>query len=134
MDVSSVAGGTSATSNSFAQISSEEFVQILVEELQGQDPFNPQDTSAILEQLSSLRNIESDTLLGDRIEELVSQNQVASAGNLIGKLVEGIDTVNSNTSGQVTSVRVTSDGVFLELDNGRSMNIDSVTGISDTGA
>lgn len=134
MDVAGISGATSTQENGFASISSEEFVKILVEELQNQDPFNPQDTTALLEQLSSLRNIESDTLLGDRIEEMVRQNQVSSAGNLIGKVVAGIDTLNANTSGLVTSVRVTSEGVFLELDSGRSMHVDQVQQISELDA
>ena len=126
MEVTS-ATNSNATANAYAALDSSEFVQILIEELQNQDPLSPNDSSAILEQLSSLRNIESQTLLGEQLEELVRQNQVSAAGNMIGKMVEGIDTSNSNTTGLVTSVRVTDDGVFLELDNGRTMDIDQIT-------
>ena len=129
---------TAANQNKFAELESSEFVRILIEELQNQDPFSPNDSAAILEQLSSLRNIESQTQLGDQITELVKQNQVASAGNMIGKLVRGIDTANRQSEGVVTSVRVTDDGVFLELDSGRTMGITQVTQIAelnpDTGA
>ncbi len=131
MQVTSATSSTSAGTNKFAELESTEFVRILVEELQNQDPFSPNDSAAILEQLSSLRNIESQTLLGDQIGELVKQNQVAAAGNLIGKLVEGIDSSNNNTSGVVTSVRVTDEGVFLELDTGRTMDVTQVSQISE---
>ena len=50
---------------------------------------------------------------------------------MIGKIVDGLDTTNTNTSGLVTSVRVTDGGVYLELDNGRKMNIDQITNIYD---
>lgn len=131
MEVSAAGSVGVSSNNKFAEMSSEEFVNVLITELQNQDPLNPQDTGALLEQISSLRNIESQMSLSENLEALVTQNQVASAGNLIGKLVQGIDTLNANTIGLVTSVRVTSDGVFLELDNGRSMSMDQVTGISE---
>jgi len=132
MDINAT-GNVSASlgSNKFAEMSSEEFINILITELQNQDPLNPQDTGALLEQISSLRNIESQTSLSDQLESLVTQNQVATAGNMIGKLVEGVDTLNTNTTGLVTSVRVTEEGVFLELDNGRSMAMKQVTGIAE---
>ncbi len=129
MEVTSSTSVGAAASNAYAQLDSAEFVNILIEELQNQDPLAPSDSSAILEQLSSLRNIESQTMLAEQLEELVKQNQVASAGNLIGKMVEGIDTNNTRTDGLVNSVRVSDAGIFLELDNGRSMHIDQVTGI-----
>jgi flagellar basal-body rod modification protein FlgD len=131
MEVSATGSVGVSSSNKFAEMSSEEFINVLITELQNQDPLNPQDTNALLEQISSLRNIESQMSLSENLEALVTQNQVASAGNMIGKLVEGIDTLNANTVGLVTSVRVTSDGVFLELDNGRAMSMDQVTGISE---
>jgi flagellar basal-body rod modification protein FlgD len=131
MDVPNISNSPPAQTNAFAALDTGEFVKILISELQNQDPFNPQDTTALLEQLSSLRNIESQTNLNEQLKDLVTQNQVAAAGNLIGKLVQGIDSLNSQTSGLVTSVRVTRDGVFLELDNGRSMSIGQVTAIAE---
>ncbi len=131
MEVGSATSALTGPSNGFAELDSSEFIQILIQELQNQDPFNPQDSAALLEQLSSLRNIESQTSLNDQLEGLVKQNQVAAAGNMIGKLVQGIDTLNSNSTGLVTSVRVTDEGVFLELDNGRSMSMSQVTGIAE---
>ncbi len=127
IDASSITG----TNRGFAELSSEEFIKVLVTELQNQDPLDPQDTTALLEQLSSLRNIESQTSLQDELADLVKQNQVSAAGNMIGKVVQGIDTTNTNATGIVTSVRVTSEGVFLELDNGRTMSMNQVTAITD---
>ena len=52
-------GGTTG-SNRFNELSSEDFMQIIFTELQQQDPFEPNDSSALLEQLNSIRAIESD--------------------------------------------------------------------------
>ncbi|MFA7237464.1 MAG: flagellar hook capping FlgD N-terminal domain-containing protein [Phycisphaeraceae bacterium] len=115
-------------------MSSTDFIKIMIEELQQQDPLDPQDTSKLMEQISSLRSIESQTSLQDQLKALVTQNQIAAAGNLIGKLVAGVDQTSTNTSGLVTAVRVTSDGVLLQLDNGSEMLMDNVSGISNLDA
>ena len=136
--MSSALGGITAAdtanatnSNAFAELSSEEFVRIMTQELANQDPFEPNDSAAILEQLSSLRNIESQIALQDQIESLVLQNGVAQAGGLIGKLVEGLDTDNNTTAGLVTSVRIVDGEAQLELDNGKTLPIDRVTRIAE---
>lgn len=132
MDIAAASGASASAgigSNKFAELDTAEFINILTAELKNQDPLNPQDTSALLEQINSLRNIESESALQNSLKGLVEQNQVAAASNLIGKLVEGLDHGNRQTDGLVTSVRVTNDGVFLELDNGRTMPMDNVTSI-----
>jgi len=132
MEIGSVTDGSTATGvNRFAELSSEDFLRVLFTELQNQDPLEPTDSSKLLEQLSSLRNIESQMSLQDQLTSLVLQNQIASAGNMIGKLVEGLDGLNDRASGLVTSVRVEHDQVILELDNGRALEMSRVTAIAE---
>lgn len=126
---STATGGSSI--NRFAEMSSEEFLEVLMTELQNQDPLNPSDSTKVLEQLSSIRNIESQIKLNDQIEALVSQNQFAAAGGLIGKLVAGLDDGNNEAVGLVTSVRLADDKVYLELDTGQSLRMSRVTQIAD---
>lgn len=82
-------GGASASSSvggtAFADLSSGEFVKIMLEELANQDPFEPQDSAALLEQLSSLRNIESQISLEEKLESLVLQNSLSASAGMIGK-------------------------------------------------
>jgi len=124
-------GASPLEGNRFGELSSEEFIKVLVTELTSQDPFNPQDTTALLEQLSSLRNIESQMSLQDELGTLVNQNQLASAGGLIGRDVEGLSGANDRVSGRVTAVRVEGGEVQLELDSGRSLPMDRVTSIAE---
>ena len=120
--------------NSFAELTSQEFVEVLFSELTNQDPFNPQDSQALLEQLSSLRNIESQLSLQKQLETLVLQNQLSSAGGLIGKEVAGLDANNDAVRGVVTSVRVQDGKAQLELDSGKLLSIDRLTEIADAPA
>ena len=125
----SLVGSQSTANNQFAAIETEDFIRVLVSEMANQDPFDPQDSAALLEQLSSIRNIESQLVLQDKLETLVLQNQISVAGNLIGRLVTGLDANNDNVQGLVQSVRVQDGRAILELDSGASLPMDRVTRI-----
>lgn len=127
-DTSSALAASSAQ-GAYADLSSGDFIKIMLEELSNQDPFEPQDSAALLEQLSSLRNIESQMSLQTSLEDLVLQNQVAVAGGLIGKVIQGVDANNESAQGQVRSVRVADGQAMLELDTGQQVAMSSVTAI-----
>ena len=127
--IGGAAAATAADNNGFASLSSDEFMKILLSELSNQDPFEPQDSAALLEQLNSIRSIESQISLQDQLENLVLQNQIASAGGLIGKSISGLDANNDAIDGIVTAVRVEDDEVFLELDTGKQLATSRVTRI-----
>lgn len=137
--MSSAISGTGLTAatpteaNGFAALSSSEFIKVMFTELLNQDPFAPSDSGALLEQLSSLRNIESQASLSTKLETLVLQNQISASGNLIGKYVEGLSAGNDQVSGRVTSVRIEGGEVLLELANGSKLPADRITEISENG-
>src|SRR5437868_13353643 len=74
----------------FSKMTSQDFIKIIFTELSNQDPLQPNDSQALLNQLDSLRSIESNIKLTDQLNSLVAQNQFASAGNLMGKVVGGL--------------------------------------------
>lgn len=121
-------GGSPAQTgtNRFTELSSEDFIKIIFTELQNQDPFQPNDSAALLEQLNSIRSIESDIQLSSRLEDIVFQNQLSSAGNLIGKRVAGLTADAQRVGGTVESVARTGDEIALVLDNGWILPIDNV--------
>ena len=117
LSVSSAAPTPPPLKSRFNEMSSEEFMKIIFTELQQQDPFKPNDSSALLEQLNSIRSIESDIQMGEQLESIVFQNQLASAGNLIGKRVGGLSTENTRVAGTVKSVSRVGDEIGLLLNN-----------------
>jgi|TARA_R110002072_G_scaffold2188_9_gene18122 flagellar basal-body rod modification protein FlgD len=120
----------SSTDDAFNTLSSAEFLQIIFTELQNQDPLEPQDSQAMLNQLSSLRSIESDTKMVDSLQNLVSQNEFAAASQLIGSLVSGITLDNQRAADLVISVSQTSEGPVLNLFGGGRMFFDQVDEIA----
>ncbi|TVQ54589.1 MAG: hypothetical protein EA377_05195 [Phycisphaerales bacterium] len=119
------------TQSAFSEMSSEDFIKIIFTELSNQDPFDPNDSAALLEQISAIRSIESDLKLTQQLESLVLENQLASAGNLIGKFVGGLNTENDRVAGYVVSVIREGKTVNLELDNGWVMPMQNVETIID---
>lgn len=124
-------GGVPSSSDAFGTLSSQEFLEVIFTELQAQDPLAPNDTGALLDQLGTIRAIESDIALASSIEELVRQNEVASASGLVGAFVTGYDQFGSAAAGFVDSVLVTDKGSLLSLSDGSVMALDSVTEIID---
>jgi flagellar basal-body rod modification protein FlgD len=130
--ISSLAGGFSAPpNNAFSDLTSEEFVKIIFTELTKQDPLQPNDSKALLDQISSLRQIQSSMDLSNKISTLVSQNELTSASNLIGKFVKGVGTDFKNVEGTVESVIRTRDGALLSLGGNKLLAIDAITSVNE---
>ncbi len=113
-------------STGFSSMSSADFIRIMFTELANQDPFQPSDSSALLEQMNSIRSIESNIDLMERLDTLVFENKLSSAANLIGKEIQGLTPDGFRVEGAVTTVMRFGDDVVLELDNGRRLSIDNV--------
>ncbi|MEM9063925.1 MAG: flagellar hook capping FlgD N-terminal domain-containing protein [Planctomycetota bacterium] len=112
-DLLSPTTSSSTDSGSLGELTGDEFLQIVLEELSNQDPLDPNDTSALLDQLASIRAIESDTALSENLGELVDQNEFASAASLIGLVVSGLTEDNQRVADYVSSVSKTNDGAVL---------------------
>lgn len=131
--------GTSATDfstprvqpDAYSGLKSEEFVKIMFTELSNQDPMKPNDSAALLEQISSIRQIQSDIDMGAKLESLVAGNQLAGASSLIGKFVTGVDENNTRVLGQVVSVSRTNNGPVLNLDDGSRIGFNNVDELID---
>jgi flagellar basal-body rod modification protein FlgD len=102
----------------FNQLTSEDFMKIMFTELSNQDPLKPNDSNTLLQQFSSLRSIEADLALQTKLSDVVSQNQLSTAGALLGKRVAGYTETFDVTDGIVRSISQTSDGPVLNLSNG----------------
>lgn len=116
---SSTTSSTTNNTNAYSSLSSDDFLKIILTELSKQDPLKPNDTSATLQQLSTLRSIQSDTDLQDKLGSLTAQNELATAGGLIGKQVSGLNESSERATGVVRGVLRTSNGSVLVLEDGQ---------------
>lgn len=130
-DTSSISGlpqlpQAEAIDQGFGALSSDEWTKVIFAELSQQDPLEPNDTSALLEQLSMIRSIESDFDLTESLENLSTSNEFASSTGLIGQFVGGISDRGERVADLVLSVSRTSEGAFLNLANGSRVSLDQV--------
>jgi flagellar basal-body rod modification protein FlgD len=127
------ANGTTS-SNSSLNLSASDFVNIMVTQLQNQDPLDPTDSGQLLTQISQIGQLESSTQLQSSLSSFVQQSQIGAASALIGKAVTGNDANNNPVSGNVTSVSVTTSGASLVLDSGSTLPLGSITNITNPAA
>lgn len=124
--VESIGSSTSAQPSAVSGLTSDQFFQLIFAELSSQDPLEPNDTNALLEQIANIRSIQSDDDLSSRLTDLIGQNELASGAGLIGKLVSGLSETQQRVSGVVQSVSKTADGVVLSLGGGTRVAMEDV--------
>lgn len=129
-----VASSTGATAGRFAgknfQLKTEDFIKMMITQLQNQDPLEPAKNEQLLAQMSQIGQLQASSQLQESLKGLVLQDNIGAAGNMIGKFVTGLDERGKSIQGLVTSVRVEGEQVFLELDTGHSLALTSVTAIA----
>jgi len=112
-------------------LKTEDFIKMMVTQLQNQDPLEPAKNQELLAQMSQIGQLESQTQLQESLKGLVLQNSLGAAGNLIGKMVQGMDDKGEELEGVVSSVRVEDNQVYLELDSGKTLALGRVTNIAN---
>ncbi len=83
-----------------------DFLKLMLTELQNQDPLNPTDNAALLQQVGQLRSISSNDQLVTTLKGFSNTQELTTASSLIGKTVKGLDIGAKDVSGEVTSVSV----------------------------
>jgi flagellar basal-body rod modification protein FlgD len=106
-------------------------MKILIKQLQMQDPMQPMDNQQMVAQIATIRQLEMNTQLSDKLGSLTDQQRFGSAAALIGKHVKGtVSDGNGNEyekEGMVISVHFTRKGdAMLELDSGDMLPITGV--------
>lgn len=111
-------------------LKTEDFIKMMITQLQNQDPLEPAKNQELLAQMSQIGQLQSATSLQESLQGMVLQNQIGSASSLIGKTVQGLDGQDDPVTGIVNSVKVGADGVSLELENGKTLMLSRVTQIA----
>lgn len=92
--------------NGLNDIDLTDFLKLMLTELQNQDPLNPTDNAALLQQIGELRGISSNDQLVSTLKGFSNTQELTTASGLIGKSVKGLDNAAKEVSGAVTSVSV----------------------------
>jgi flagellar basal-body rod modification protein FlgD len=127
-----VSGDQLQNNTGLSSLTPNDFINLMVTELQNQDPTQPESNDELLSQMSQIGQLESSDSLQTTLSGLAQQNQIGAASSLIGKSVEGTDSNNNPVTGTVTSVSIASTGVTLGLDSGSNVALTNITNIAPT--
>ena len=119
-----------ATSVNAIGASQDQFIQLLVAQLQNQDPLEPVDSQSFITQLSQLQTVQGLTELNASFAEMLRLQTLTQGADLIGKTVtytpaEG----GTRTSGTVSAVALDNGSYVLQIGADR-VGLDQVETVS----
>jgi flagellar basal-body rod modification protein FlgD len=114
--------GTTTANNAYSALGKDEFLQLLVTQMQYQDPLNPTSDTEFIAQMAQFSSLE-------QMQNLNNNFSVYKAYELVGKEVSG--TVNGNViEGVVEAVRNQSDGQYAVIGDSL-LSIDKITKVKN---
>jgi flagellar basal-body rod modification protein FlgD len=136
----SAMSSTGATSSSSAGITSSDFLNLLVSELQNQDPLDPTDSTDFINQLTSYANFDSQQTLNTNLTNLVSSFNglvTLNSANYIGQNITAKADAGTLQGGQIAfgySLNSTAANVTLTVSDSSGNAVWTGTGTTAAGA
>ncbi len=131
---SSTDATAAALSNSLGNLNVNDFLKMLLAELQNQDPLSPMDSTTMLTQISQISQVGSTQSLTNTLQSVLLGQSLGNATSLIGKTVTGLADDGTNVTGQVDKVSISNNEPVLnigdasiQLTNVQAVLPDSVT-------
>jgi flagellar basal-body rod modification protein FlgD len=91
---------TTSSSTAASSVSLQDFVRILVSQLNNQDPLKPMDNQEFVTQLAQFTSLEQSRQLNQNLEALLSVQSTTQSVGLIGRTVD-VQSESGLASGQV---------------------------------
>jgi flagellar basal-body rod modification protein FlgD len=121
---------TPSTSSNSKTPGADTFMQILLAQMQHQNPMEPMNDSEMISQFSQLNSLQALTGMKDMLSEMASVGQVQYGASLIGCTVRASRANNTQIEGVVSAVEFKGGNVLLTINNEKISldNLISVTG------
>ena len=113
----------------------QDFLKLLMAQLQNQDPLKPMDDSQMIAQMAQFSALESTQNLTNVIQQSSNMQTVIQAGALIGKYIEAQQADGTTINGAVTGVTFEStNGMEAPtlLVNGKDVDYSTIRQVSST--
>jgi flagellar hook assembly protein FlgD len=111
----------------------EDFLKLMIAELQNQDPLNPMDNSELVGQISQMRTITATDKMTETLDSVLLGQNISSATNLIGAEIDAISDDQQKVTGIVERVSVADGQPKLHLDLNPKANVTSEEGEIEAG-
>jgi flagellar basal-body rod modification protein FlgD len=129
--VNSVSGSTSAQPpvNPGGQLGKDAFLQLLVAQLQNQDPLQPTDTNSMMQMETEFSTVEQLTNLNSSVGSMKSSGELSQAVALLGHTLDYLDATGTAQSGVASSVTVAADGSVQIAVGSNTISLADVRGV-----
>lgn len=97
---------TTGSKSDLRDVDVNDFLTLMIAELQNQDPLNPMDNAQMLEQIGQIRQISSTNQLTESLSAMFIGQNLSTATSLIGKRVSALTDDGKNVEGVVDRVTV----------------------------
>jgi flagellar basal-body rod modification protein FlgD len=123
MSISTVSAAPATTANAMGL---QDFLKILLTQLQYQDPLKPMDNQQFMAQMAQFTSLEQTQQLNDKITTLIENQAALQSVGLIGRNVDFVSTSGVTLQGQVTSLSLAADSpqVTLMQSDGTTVQVD----------
>ena len=123
------------TTTAGKSLGKQDFLKLLMAQLQNQDPMKPMDDTQMIAQMAQFSALEASQQLNSTMQTSNNMQTVLQAGALIGKYIQANQSDGTRTTGAVTSVGLTTtNGVTsptIQI-NGTDVDYSTITKVSST--
>lgn len=125
--ISSVTPGVSQQGGStgLGGLGTDLFLELLIAQMQNQNPLEPMDGAALMQQTSQLANVEAIQAMSELQSHIVGLSQFGNATTMIGRVVQATDPTLGLIEGEVTGVNASPTGPMLQIGS-RQVSVDDV--------
>ena len=116
-----------STKDSAVGFDKDMFMKLLVAQLKNQNPMQPTDSSAYMQQMAVFAQVEKLGQLLDSQKASQATQQRLSAEALVGMQVTGSDSDANQITGTVTSVQLDGTSPVLTLADGSTLDLSTIT-------
>jgi len=121
-------GSAQSTTSSLNDVDLDDFLKLMLAELQNQDPLNPLENDQLIEQISQIRSVGATEKLSETLDAVLLGQNISSATNLIGAHVDAISDDNQSVTGVVNRVSVSNGQPKLHLDERSDVRVSEEPG------
>jgi flagellar basal-body rod modification protein FlgD len=119
---------TTAALNSLGSVNISQFLQMMLAEMQNQDPLNPMSNTDLMNQIGDMQQISASNQLTNTLQAMQVGQALSNATALIGATVTGTDSTGAAASGVVSQVSISSGTPSLQIGT-QSVPLANVTGV-----
>jgi flagellar basal-body rod modification protein FlgD len=116
------AGQATSQTPAAANLDYNAFLKLLIAQLKNQDPTQPMDSTQFVSQLATFSQVQEAVSTNAKLDSLLTAQSLTVADSFIGRTVASAD---GETSGVVTSVKITDDGPLATLASGDTLLLGS---------